>query len=68
MKTRLWIPLLATVMIAGGCQSDQKAQPQTLSNVSVRTSYSPNAKFPAGSQYAFVTVVSTANWKARLHW
>ena len=34
------------------------AVPQTLSNVNVRTSFSPNAKFPAGSKYAFVKFAS----------
>jgi len=50
---------LALVIAIGGCNQDKKmAVPQTLSNVSVRTSYDPSAKFPAGGQYAFVQFAS----------
>jgi hypothetical protein len=47
--------ILAAVIFFGGCNFGKKAVPSTLSNVNVRTSYSPSAKFPTGSNYAFVT-------------
>jgi hypothetical protein len=50
--------VLAAVIVLGGCHSDNKPVPQTLSNVNVTTSYSSAAKFPAGSNYAFVTFAS----------
>jgi hypothetical protein len=49
---------LAAVIIVGGCYSENKPVPPTLSNVNVTTSCSPAAKFPAGSGYAFVTLAS----------
>ena len=55
----LFIILAAAVIFIGGCNLEKKAAvPQTLSNVSVRTSYSPTAKFPAGGKYAFVKFAS----------
>jgi hypothetical protein len=59
MKTTIFSIMLAAVISVGGCSQEKKTPvPQTLSNVSVRTSYSPDAKFPAGSTYAFVTFAS----------
>jgi hypothetical protein len=50
---------LTAAVIVGGCNPEKKpAMPQTLSNVSVRTSYSPTAQFPNGSKYAFVKFAS----------
>jgi hypothetical protein len=49
------LPVISVLIWVGGCSLDkQTAVPQTLSNVSVRTSCDPAAKFPAGSKYAFV--------------
>ncbi len=59
MKNKWSILILAVMMVAGGCQLEKKdTMPQTMSNVSVVSSSSPAAKFPAGSQYAFVTYAS----------
>ncbi len=59
MESKILSIILAVVIVVGGCSFEKKAtEPQTLSNVSVRTSYSPNAKFPAGSKYAFVEFAS----------
>jgi hypothetical protein len=56
MKTAILSIILAAVVVIGGCNLEKKAAvPQTFSNVSVRTSYSPAAKFSAGSKYAFVS-------------
>lgn len=59
MKTKWSVVILAAMMIVGGCDLGQKdTTPQTMSNVSVVSAGSPAAKFPAGSQYAFVTYAS----------
>ncbi len=59
MENNFFSIILATAIFVGGCNSEKKAAaPETLSNVSVRTSYSPTAKFPAGSKYAFVKFAS----------
>jgi hypothetical protein len=58
MKKGVAYLLGAAVIIFGGCSSENKNVPQTLSNVNVTTSCSPVAKFPAGSKYAFVTFAS----------
>ena len=50
------------ILTVTGCSASKKAEtPQTFSNVSVRTSYSPAAKFPAGSKYAFVKFASDSD-------
>ncbi|MCI0499886.1 MAG: DUF4136 domain-containing protein [Planctomycetales bacterium] len=65
MKAGIFFLILAAVVGVGGCNLEKKAVlPQTLSNVSVRTSYSPAAKFPAGSKYAFVTFASDSEESA----
>jgi hypothetical protein len=54
--------LCLTVLAVSGCAASKKAEmPQTLSNVSVRTSYSPTVKFSAGSKYAFVNFASDSD-------
>jgi hypothetical protein len=54
--------ILTTVVIVSGCNSGkQAAMPDTLSNVSVVTSHSPTAQFPAGSKYAFVKYASESD-------
>lgn len=50
--------IMAAGITLGGCHSENKTVPQTLSNVNVTTSYSSAAKYPAGSSYAFVTFAS----------
>jgi hypothetical protein len=62
MKAQVLLIVLTAIPLFCGCQSDKKAtEPQTLSNVSVRTSYSPAATFPEGSKYAFVTMASDSD-------
>jgi hypothetical protein len=59
MEYKIISTILAAAIFAGGCNMERKtAVPETFSNVSVRTSYSPDAKFPAGSKYAFVEYAS----------
>jgi hypothetical protein len=59
MDNKILSIILAVAIFAGGCNVERKtAVPETFSNVSVRTSYSPTAKFPAGSKYAFVEFAS----------
>jgi hypothetical protein len=61
MEKKIVSIMLAAVIFIGGCNSEKKAAvPQTFSNVSVRTASSPDAKFPAGSKYAFVKFVSAS--------
>jgi hypothetical protein len=51
--------LLVLAVIICGCHLNKKtAAPQTMSNVSVRSSYNPSVKFPSGSKYAFVKLAS----------
>jgi hypothetical protein len=47
--------LVLPLMICGCHEGEKTAVPQTLSNVSVRASYAPSAKFLSGGKYAFVT-------------
>ncbi len=50
------------ILAMAGCSASKKAEtPKTFSNVSVRTSYNPAAKFPAGSKYAFVKFASDSD-------
>lgn len=58
MKTGFFSLVVAAVITLGGCHSENKTVPPTLSNVNVTTSHSPAAKFPVGSTYAFVTFAS----------
>ncbi len=44
--------ILAAVILIGACRKN--TPPKTLSNMNVKTSSSPEARFPAGSQYALV--------------
>ncbi|MEN6307811.1 MAG: DUF4136 domain-containing protein [Anaerohalosphaeraceae bacterium] len=47
--------LISVTMVIGGCAMDKNnATPNTLSNVGVRTSFSPAAQFPKGAHFAFV--------------
>ncbi len=51
--------ILAAVLFISGCNMEKKsAVPQTFSNVGVRVSSSPEAKFPKGSKYAFIESAS----------
>jgi hypothetical protein len=55
MESKILCIVLAAFIVVGGCNLEKKATvPQTLSNMTVRTSYSPDAKFPKGSKYAFL--------------
>jgi hypothetical protein len=57
MRKGMVLVLLAAVIVLSGCQyfkGKEAAVPQTFSNVSVVTAYSPSATFPRGSTYAFV--------------
>ncbi len=59
MKSKIYSIILATVLFVVGCNEEKKTVvPQTFSNVSVRTSCSPDAKFPINSKYAFVEFAS----------
>jgi hypothetical protein len=58
MKKRFVCFILTAGITLGGCISENKTVPQTLANVNVKTSYSSAAKFPSGSNYAFVTFAS----------
>jgi hypothetical protein len=61
MESKAICIILTTCMVVGGCNLKNNATvPQTLSNVAVRTSYSPDAKFPRGSKYAFLNFASVA--------
>jgi hypothetical protein len=56
------ISLCLAILTISGCATSKKAEmPPTFSNVSVRTSYSPTAKFPAGSKYTFVKFASDSD-------
>ena len=62
MKSKMFSIILASALAVGGCGLEKKSSvPQTLSNVSVRTSYGPTAKFSAGSKYAFVKFASDSD-------
>jgi hypothetical protein len=54
MKNSVLLILSAAVLVFGGCNKD--TSPQTFSNVHIKSSSSPAAKFPAGSSYAFVQI------------
>jgi hypothetical protein len=59
MKSLILSIVLAAIVFLAGCNMNNKAaMPETFSNVSIRTASSPDAKFPAGSKYAFVNFVS----------
>jgi hypothetical protein len=59
MKSNLILLTLVVVIALSGCNQDKKAAvPQTFSNVSVRTSYDPVAKFPTGGKFAFVQLAT----------
>lgn len=62
MKSKILFTILVAIIVVSGCSSEKKVTvPQTLSNVCVRTSYSPAAKFPVGSKYAFVKFASDSD-------
>ena len=62
MKYGFGILVLITMMIICGCAANrQTTAPSTLSNVGVRTSFSPAAQFPRGSHYAFVQFASASD-------
>lgn len=55
MKSLHLAGVILMFVVIGGCTMSKKtAVPNTLSNVGVRTSYSPTAQFPQGAHYAFV--------------
>jgi hypothetical protein len=58
MKKGYLVFSLAVMVFLGGCLMQKDKTPQTLSGATVRSSYSPSAKFPAGSKYAFVNFAS----------
>ncbi len=59
MENKILSIVLAAFVFVCGCASEKNtSMPETLSNVAVRTSYNPDAKFPKGSKYAFVTFAS----------
>ena len=59
MEKKIVSIMLVAVLFIGGCNLEKKAaMPPTLSNVSVRTSYSPAEKFSTSGKYAFVMFAS----------
>lgn len=62
MRHCLYFAILVAVIGIGGCTMGKKtATPGTLSNVGVRTSFSPAAQFPRGSHYAFVQFAAASD-------
>ncbi len=59
MKSMFLSFSMVMIAVVCGCSLVKKTTPpSTLTNVGVRTSYSPSAKFPPGSGYAFVQFAS----------
>ncbi len=67
MENKILSIILTALTLAGGCYSEKKAAvPETLSNVTVRASYNPTAKFTRGSNYAFVKFASDSEQEPEL--
>jgi hypothetical protein len=59
MESKMLSLALMLAVAIGGCNPEKKiAVPKTFSNVSIRTSYNPDAKIQAGGKYAFVQYAS----------
>ena len=52
MQNKILLVVLAAVVLIGACKKN--TPPKTFSKMNIKTSSSPEAKFPAGSQYALV--------------
>lgn len=55
MRNKIVFVILAAAIATVGCKKN--TPPKTFSNMTVKTSSSPDAKFPAGSQFALVKQV-----------